>query len=182
MREIAVQPDDDKVKVLVGTVIHRQGAYILKKYLANQAEIQSVYPSSKLIIAVSETGYEAELYSLLKSSKVKGSITNFNITKPDHAQSRIWNITAGREALRNYMVNSSHADYLLFLDADMTFDPAIISILESKMQGYDAVFNGYYFRNYGLGFAGAGCLMLNRAILNKIKFRCYEFKKDEVIF
>lgn len=182
MKDVSVQPHNSGVNILVGTVLHRQGAYILDRYLANQAEIQSFYPSSRLIIAVNEVDFAAELRSLLELRQIKGSIIEFNVTKPDHAQSRIWNICAGREALRTYMLNSTSVNYLLFLDSDMTFDPQVISTMEQHLRGYDAIFSGYYFRNYGLGFAGAGCLMLTRAILQKIKFRCYEFKNGEVIF
>ena len=177
-----LQTADNSVNVLIGTLIHRQGAYIIDKFLANQEEIQSAYPSSKLIIATSETDYSAELNNLLNCRKLRSCVINYQVIKPNHAQSRIWNIASGREALRNYMLGLNQAQYLLFLDSDMTFDPSVISIMEREIQGYDAVFSGYYFRNYGLGFAGAGCLMLTRTILPKIEFRCYEFKNGEVIF
>jgi len=177
-----VQTADSSINVLVGTVIHRQGAYIIDKFLANQEEIQLVYPSSKLIIATRETDYSAELNNLLNRRKLRSCIINYQVIKPNHAQSRIWNIASGREAVRNYTLGLNQAQYLLFLDSDMTFDPYVISIMEREIQGYDAVFSGYYFRNYGMGFAGAGCLMLTRTILPKIEFRCYEFKNGEIIF
>jgi hypothetical protein len=54
--------------------------------------------------------------------------------------------------------------------------------MERKIQGYDVVFSGYPLRQYGIGLAGAGCVMLTRSILEKLEFRCYEFKNGEVIF
>jgi len=64
----------------------------------------------------------------------------------------------------------------------MTFEPSVIKIMEKEIQGYDVVFSGYPLKHYGIGLAGAGCVMLTRSILEKVKFRCYEFKNGEVIF
>jgi len=50
------------------------------------------------------------------------------------------------------------------------------------MYGYDVVFSGTPLRGYGTGLAGAGCAMLTRSILERFKFRCYEFKNGEVMF
>ena len=69
----------------------------------------------------------------------------------------------------------------------MIYEPAIISVLKGKMHGFDVVFSGYQFISPQRfprgewGFAG-GCILINRETLNKIPFRCYEFKNGEVFF
>lgn len=102
--------------------------------------------------------------------------------KPDYARNSIWDVACGREAVRQYAMSQTEARYLLFLDVDMTFEPSAIKTMEKEIQGYDAVFSGYPLKHYGIGLAGAGCVMLARSILQKIQFRCYEFKSGEVIF
>jgi hypothetical protein len=64
----------------------------------------------------------------------------------------------------------------------MTFDPSVVSIMEKEIKDYDAVFSGYPLRHRGIGLAGCGCVMLTRGILEKLSFRCYEFRNGEVIF
>ncbi len=54
--------------------------------------------------------------------------------------------------------------------------------MEKEIKDYDAVFSGYPLRHRGIGLAGCGCVMLTRGILEKLRFRCYEFKNGEVIF
>ena len=168
--------------VLIGTPIHSDGTYIIDKFLANQVQIQSRYPSSELVLATVEDELARELEGLIKLWKLKGRVLHYKVTKPDHARSSIWNITAGREAIRQYMLSQTEAEYLLFLDADMTVEPSVISIMKKELEGYDVVFSGYPLRNYGIGLAGAGCAVLKRSVLEKLNFRSYEFKNGEVIF
>ncbi len=54
--------------------------------------------------------------------------------------------------------------------------------MKKEIQGYDVVFSGYPLKRYGMGLAGMGCVMFTRSILEKVKFRCYEFKNGELIF
>ena len=170
------------VNVVIGTPIHRDGAYVIDKFLSNQKQIQQSYPSSELILATSEHDFIKELESLLSFWKLRGTVLFYEVVKPDHARSNIWNIACGREAIREYALSQTEAIHLLFLDADMTFGPSVIKTMEKEIQGYDVVFSGYPLQRYGVGLAGAGCVMLTRSILEKIKFRCYEFKNGEVIF
>jgi hypothetical protein len=170
------------VNVVIGTPIFRKGSYVLDKFLTNQQQIQNIYPSSELVFATCEKGYVATLESKLSSHGLKGTVLHYDIKKPSYSQSNIWNITSGRETIRNYTYSKTNAKYLLFLDADMTFDPEVVTIMEQQIQGYGAAFSGYPLRDYGIGLAGAGCLMLTREILDKINFRCHEFKNGEVIF
>jgi hypothetical protein len=53
--------------------------------------------------------------------------------------------------------------------------------MEKEITHHDAVFSGYRFKNNRLGLTGAGCLLLTREALEKIKFRCYEFSNGQVI-
>jgi len=168
--------------VLIGTPIHSNGTYIIDKFLSNQRQIQSRYPSSELVLATVEDELVRKLEDIIKLWKLKGCVLHYQVAKPDHARSSIWEITAGREAIRQYMLNRTEAKYLLFLDADMTVEPSIISIMKKEMEGCDVIFSGYPLRNHGIGLAGAGCVMLKRSVLEKLNFRCYEFKNGEVIF
>ena len=170
------------MNVVIGTPIYRDGAYVIDKFLSNQKQIQQSYPSSELILATCERDFINELKSLVSSWKLRGTVLLHEVVKPDYARSNIWNIACGREAIREYVLSQTQARYLLFLDADMTFEPSVIKIMEKEIQGYDVVFNGYPLQHYGIGLAGAGCLMLTLDVLEKVKFRCYEFKNGEVMF
>ena len=170
------------MNVVIGTIVHRQGAYVLDKFLANQQQIQRDYPSSEIILATNERDFIEELEGLLGARGLRGEGVFYETTKPQYASSRLWNICCGREAIRNHVLYGTDARYLLFLDADMTFDPSVVTIMEREIQGHDAVFSGYHLHRYGIGLAGCGCVMLTRDILEKLRFRCYEFKSDEVIF
>jgi hypothetical protein len=135
-----------------------------------------------MVLATNEMDFIEELEGLLGSWGLRGKVILYETTKPEYACSRLWNISCGREAIRNYLLSRTDARYLLFLDADMTFDPLVVTIMEREIQNHDAVFSGYPLRSYGIGLAGCGCVMLTRGILEKLRFRCYEFKSGEVIF
>jgi hypothetical protein len=170
------------LNVVIGTPINREGAYVLDKFLANQREIQRNYPSSEMVLATNESDFIEELEGLLGSWGLRGEVVLYETIKPEYARSMLWNIACGREAIRNYVLSRTDARYLLFLDADMIFDPSVVTIMEREIQNHDAVFSGYPLRCYGIGLAGCGCVMLTRSILGKLIFRCYEFKSGEVIF
>ncbi len=170
------------VNVVIGTPIYRQGSYIIDKFLSNQKQIQQNYPSSALILATDEHDLITELEERLNFWKLRGTVLPYEVAKPDYARSRLWTIACGREAIREYTLSQTEARYLLFLDADMTFEPSVIKTMEKEIQGYDVVFCGYPIPRYGVGLAGNGCVMLTRSILKKVKLRCYEFKNGEVIF
>jgi len=174
--------EEARVNVVIGTPIHRQGAYALDEFLSNQREIQQSYPSSELILATCEYDFVKELEGLVSLWKLRGTVVPYEVVKPDYARSNIWNIACGREAIREYTLSQTQARYLFFLDADMTLEPSAIETMEKEIQGYDAVFSGYPLQRYGIALAGAGCMMLTRGVLEKIRFRCYEFKNGEVIF
>lgn len=173
---------DKNIDVVVGILIYRQGAYIIDKFLDNQKEIQREYPGSELVFAVNEADFVEELKQLINSSGVRADVILYETVKPHYAKSRVWNVTCGRESLRKYMLSQTQAKYLLSLDADMIYEPDIVKIMEKEIQGYDIVFNGCPLRDYGIGLAGAGCVMISRSILEKIRFRCIEFKNGDVMF
>jgi hypothetical protein len=169
------------MNILVGTLIYQQGAYILDKFLANQKQMQENFPHSELVLATAEKEFAAELESTAASRGLRVKILSYDTHKPASARSNIWNITSGREAIRQYMLFRPNADALLFLDADMTYDPQTINIMTRELEGYQVIFCGTPMKDYGTGMAGAGCVLLKREILEKISFRCYEFKNGEVI-
>jgi len=169
------------VNVVIGTPIYRHGAFVIDKFLSSQKQIQQSHPSTELILATCEYDFVKELENLISLWELRGTILYYEVAKPEYARSHIWNIACGREAIREYTLSKTKAGYLLFLDADMTFEPSVIKIMEKEMHGYDVVFSGCPLRGYGVGLAGAGCVMLTRGILERIKFRCYEFRNGEVI-
>jgi len=170
----------DILDVVVGTPICRRTAYALDKFLVNQYEIQEVYPTCKLVLATDEPDLVDELEKKIAIHQLKGEVLNYEVTKPSYARSRMWSIACGREALRQYVLSRA-AEYLLFLDGDMLFEPLAIDIMKDKIQGFDVVSSGYRLPPKGVWGFGAGCLMLNRKALESIGFRCYEFKNGEVI-
>jgi hypothetical protein len=173
---------DKNIDVVVGVLIYRQGAYIIDKLLANQKEIQREYPSSELVLATNEGDFVQELERLLSHWGLKGGVILYETIKPEHARSKVWNIACGREAIRRYTLSQSEVRYLLSLDADLICDVDIIGIMEKEIRGYDIVFNGCPLRDYGIGLAGAGCVMISRSVLEQIRFRCIEFKNGDVMF
>ena len=170
------------MNVVIGTPIHCQGTYVIDKFLSNQKQIQQDYTSSELILATSEYDFTKKLENAVSLWELRATVLFYDVAKPSYARSPIWNITAGRETIRKYMLSQTEARYLLFLDSDMTFEPSVIETLERKIRDCDVVFSGYPLKCHGIGLAGAGCLMLSRNILERIQFRCYEFQNGEVIF
>jgi hypothetical protein len=173
---------DKNIDVVVGVLIYRQGAYVIDKFLANQKEIQREYPGSELVFAVNEADFVEELKQLINVSGVRADVILYEAVKPHYAKSRVWNVTCGREALRKYILSQTQAEYFLSLDADMIYEPGIVKIMEKEIRGYDIVFSGCPLRDYGIGLAGAGCVMISRSTLEKIRFRCIEFKNGDVMF
>lgn len=168
--------------VIVGTPICRGSSYAVDRFLSNQQEVQQDYRSSELVLSTSELDFAEALKNRVASLGLRGTVIHHQVVKPDHARSRLWDIACGREAIRKHVLSQTRATHLLFLDADMTFDPAVIGILEREIRGCSAVFSGYPLRDHGTGLAGSGCVMLTREVLERLRFRCYEFKNGETIF
>lgn len=166
--------------VLIGALVCRRTAYVLDLFLANQREVQQIYPGCRLILATEEPDYVAELKTLLGKYNLNGEIILFEVNKPDYARSRVWAIGCGREKLRQFAI-SRPADYMLFLDTDLTCDPQIINILKSRIRGFNAAFAGFRLRHDGSWGFGGGCFMLDRKALSQITIRCVEFRNGEVI-
>ena len=169
------------MRILIGVLIYRKGAYILDKFLSNQAKIQQQSPSSELVIATAEHDFAGEIESMMNRWQLKGRVLTYEIVKPEKAKNIIWNIACGREAVRQYFLHHSDAEGLLSLDADMIYDPKVIEIMSRELHGYDVVFSGAPRRNFGIGLAGAGCLLLKRKALEKVRFKCFEFKNGDII-
>lgn len=136
----------NKSDVIIGTAVVRRTAFALDNFMKNQEEIQDIYPQSRLVIATNEPDFEEELKEFLKTHGVEGDVVTARIEKPDHAANKLWSITAGHEAIRKYVLKTN-AEYLLWLDADMTADPLIISIMKKEIEGYDVVQSDYQDRS-----------------------------------
>lgn len=167
--------------VIVGTPLCRRTAFVLDKFLSNQQEIQKACPGCSLILATEEPDFVAELKEQIARYNLRGEVIAFEVVKPDYARSLVWNIAWGREAIRQYTL-SQGAEYVLLLDSDMTYDPSVISIMKEKTGGFDVVSSGYQLTHWGGWGFGCGCLLINRETLNKITFRCFEFKNGQVIY
>lgn len=153
---------------------------MLDLFLANQQEIQRAYPGCSLVFATDEIDYVPELKELLGRYELRGNVITYETVKPDYARDRIWSIACGREALRRYALLNG-AEFIFFMDSDMTYETSVIYIMESKIQGYDVAFSGYKLRDDGSWGFGAGCVMISRKILEKIRISCYEFKNGQII-
>ncbi len=166
----------------MGTPICRRGGYAVDRFLCNQQEVQQQHGSSELVLSTSELDFAEALRARVASLQLRGTVIHHQVVKPEHARSRLWDIACGREAIRKHVLLGTQARHLLFLDADMTFEPTVIGTMEREIRGCGAVFSGYPLRDYGTGLAGAGCVMLTREVLERLRFRCYEFKNGETIF
>jgi hypothetical protein len=63
----------------------------------------------------------------------------------------------------------------------MIYDPSVVTILKEKIGGFDVVSSGYRLPRYGGWGFGGGCVLINRKTLDKIRFRCHEFKSGYAI-
>lgn len=165
-------------EVIIGTTICRRSAFLLDEFLRNQQEIQQAYPLCKLVLATDELDFVKELTQNIQRYDLRAEVITYQVSKPDYARSRVWSIACGRETLRQYVL-SEGVDYLLFLDADMVYEPSVVDILKSQIRGFDVVASGYeLYHTWGFG---CGCLMLGKDVLGKVNFRCYEFKNGVVL-
>lgn len=162
-------------EVIVGAPLCQRTAFVLDKFLSNQREIQQAYPNCELILATEEPDFVDELRERIDRYNLRGDAIAFEVVKPEYAKSRVWSIAWGREAMRQYTL-SQGAEYLLCFDSDMVYEPSVISIMKEKILGFDVVSSGYQLPRYGGWGFGGGCVLINRETLNKITFRCYEFK------
>lgn len=169
------------VDVVIGVPICQKGAYVLDKFLANQKEIQRNYPSSELIFATEQEDYIKELENSLRSYGVRGKVLSFEVIKPDYAKNRVWNLTCGREAVRQYMLSQADARFLLCLDGDMIYDPNMIRIILKEIHGFNVVYSGYRLDRSAAYDIGTGCSLYTRDAIEKVRFRCLEFKNTYVI-
>ena len=168
-------------QVMVGVVIHRAGAYVMDKFLANQKAIQDINPSAKLVFATNEPDYALELEDILGRQAIRATVLRYQTVKPDFARSRIWNISCGRETIRRYFLREAPDGYLAFFDADMIYAPAAIDIMLKELEGYDAVFSGYRLRRVGVALCGGGCGLFPAATMREFPYRCLEFKNGVAI-
>lgn len=169
-------------RTLIGTTVVRKSAYALDKFLSNQKEMQLINSNSELIIATDEHDFKDCLVDMLNKYEMAGAVIGYTTEMPDYAKdSRIWSMSAGREAIRRHVLENTDADWLFSVDADMTFEPNAINILKENVNGRAAIQSGYYMRNVNtIGFS-LGCALLRRDVLEQLKFRCCEFKNGQVI-
>jgi hypothetical protein len=166
--------------VIVGTPICRRTAYILDRFLVNQQEIQKAYPGCMLVIATDEPDFMAELREQVTHYDIKAEVITYETIKFDYTRSYIWNITCGREALRQYIL-ATGAEYFLSIDADMIFDLSVIDIFKNKSSRFDVVCSAYIMAAFGFYGFGNGCMFFNRKTLNKMTFTYFEFNNGQVI-
>jgi len=170
----------NQMDVIVGAPICRRTSYVLDKFLKNQQEIQNTYPGCMLVIATDEPDFVTELREQVGKYNIKAEVISYETIKSNRHQSYIWNITCGREALRQYML-STGVEYFLSVDADMIFDPSVIDVMKDKSIGFDAVYSAYTMATLGFYGFGNGCLFFSRKILSKMAFTCFEFGKKQII-
>ena len=168
------------MKVLIGTTVIRKYAFVLDKFLENQKNIQNNFIGSELVIVTDEINFLEELRNYFIRYNLKGEVVYYKIQKPDYAKDRIWSITCGREAIRQFAIKNK-PDYLLSVDADMIFDNSLIQIFLGISNGFDVVQSGYKGRaTDNIGF-GLSCTLISKDIFEKLVFRCKEFKNGQLI-
>jgi hypothetical protein len=166
-------------KVLVGTTIVRNSAYILDKFLENQKKIQDNFTGSELVIATDELKFLGYLKRRFEKHELKGKVIYYETQKPDFAKDRNWSMSAGRQECRQYMFTNNF-DFLLIVDSDMIYDNSLIQILLGISNRYDVVQSGYKSKhNSSIGFGG--CNLIRKEILRKVNFHCREFKNGTII-
>lgn len=170
------------MKIIIGAPIHCSGAYVLDKYLANQKQIQQNCPDCELIFSTSDIGFVDELKGFLLEYRLREKVISHKPVKPAYAKTRVWDIASGRESIRRYFLAQPEAERLLFLDSDMTYDPAVMAIMEKELKNGDVVFSGYRNQNNQICVLAGGCFLLSRKALEKIRFRCYEFRNGQYIY
>jgi hypothetical protein len=169
------------VDVVVGAPVYRRGLYAIDKFLSNQRAIQLQYPACELVLATNEVDLVEDLEHLLGTWELRGKVIPYETVRPEHARSWVWNVACGREAIRHYTLSLTEAACLLSVDTDMLYDPAIIMTMKDATRGYDVVFSGYPMRSHGIALSGGGCIMMNRKTLEKVRFRCLEFRNGGVL-
>lgn len=172
-----------KPDVVVAGPVCRRTAFALQKFLSNQRDVQQCYPGIQLVLATNEADFIEELNGLINNYQLKGKVIFYTTERPSYFRDIAqWNITCGREAIRRWFLTESSADYLLFCDADMTYEASVVDILLQEIKGHDVVQSCYFDRTYNcLCLEGFGCAMLTRDVMHKAKFRCIELKNGRSI-
>ena len=168
--------------IIIGVPINPQTAYIIDKFLKNQREIQKkTIEEAKTVFATEDPQFAESLRKKCEEHGVSCEVVSFEPKRPENAKDRIWNIVSARNAIRDYFLKSN-ARYLVFMDADMIFDPEIVNkLIKIAEKGYDVVYNGYLDRDgCGINLTGFGGTLIKRWVMEKLKFRCKE-KNGRVI-
>jgi len=162
-------------KILIGTTLVSGYDYIIDEFLKNQKSIQKKYPGSELIISTSNNNFKIDIPEELNCRVIKyhksSVISSDKLFIPQ--KNRIRDMVAGRNVVRNYFLKSD-AKYFLSVDADMVYDPDIISILMNEIKNSDIVMSGYMKKNHRLGYS-LGCALIRREVLEKVRFNCLIF-------
>jgi len=163
------------MKVVIGTTFAKLPIYILEYFFSNQIAIQKKYPDLELIISTSNNNFKIDIPKELNCRVIKyqkSSVISFDsLFIPQ--KNRIQDMVAGRNVVRNYFLKSD-AEYFLSVDADMVYDPNIVSILMNEIKNSDIVMSGYMKKNHRLGYS-LGCALIRREVLEKVKFNCLIF-------
>lgn len=162
-------------KILIGTTLVSEYDYIIDEFLKNQKVIQKKYPNSELIISTSDNNFKIDIPKELNCRVIKyqksSVISSDSLFIPQ--KNRIRDMVDGRNVVRNYFLKSD-AEYFLSVDADMVYDPNIVSILINEIKNSDIVMTGYMKKNHRLGYS-LGCALIRREVLEKVKFNCLIF-------
>ena len=162
-------------KILIGTTLVSGYDYIIDEFLKNQKSIQKKYSDSELIISTSDDNFKIDISKELNCRVIKyqksSVISSDKLFIPQ--KNRIQDMVAGRNVVRNYFLKSD-AEYFLSVDADMVYDPNIISILMNEIKNSDIVMSGYMKKNHRLGYS-LGCALIRREVLERVRFNCLIF-------
>ncbi len=163
------------MKAIIGVPVNRKGSYIINKFIENQRAIKETSKiQTQLVLATEEQDFSNELQSKFSGTSLDYRIINFQVKRPEWAKDRIWAITQAREEIRKFSIISD-ADFLIFLDCDMTYGNDLVNeLIKETEKGYDVVYNCYLLKNGRLTLNGFGGTLLTQSVFKSVPFRCYE--------
>ena len=158
--------------ILIASPVYKKGSYVLKEYL-KRAENMGI----PVLLATSEHDFYQELMSDM-------SIL-YDAYRPFGTKNQCWNSTAGRNAIRQYVLEHKEINFVLFLDADMIILDYLLNVpidkLMWKLRRKDVVVSRYPGRLYGDLSGFMGCCLVSRRVLEAVPFRCMEWRNGHVL-
>ena len=132
--------------IVIGVPVYEGKSYVFNKFIENQVKIKkSTALETSIIFSTESPDYASRLDTMLNNTGLDYKIVVFSINPELDFQ--INNITLARESIRQEFLKTN-AQYLAFIDSDLTFDKNLLNILIGKLQQNDVIYNSY--RSYAV--------------------------------